>query len=58
LGTSIGWALFQIFMIMAANASGVMTGEWKGTQQRERNLLWASLLLLALATVIIALANR
>ncbi len=58
LGTSIGWALFQIFMIMAANASGVMTGEWKGTQQRERNLLWASLLLLALATVTIARANR
>jgi len=57
LGTSIGWALFQIFMIMAANASGVVTGEWKGAQQRARNLLWASLLLLALATVIIALAN-
>ena len=58
LGTSIGWALFQIFMIMAANVSGVVTGEWKGARQRARNLLWASLLLLALATVIIALANR
>jgi hypothetical protein len=28
LGTSVGWALFQIFMIMTANLSGVLTGEW------------------------------
>ena len=29
LGTSVGWALFQIFMIMMANLSGVLSGEWK-----------------------------
>src|SRR6202011_1258823 len=29
LGTSVGWALFQIFMIMTANFSGVLSGEWK-----------------------------
>jgi hypothetical protein len=29
LGTSAGWALRQIFMIMTANCSGLLTAEWK-----------------------------
>lgn len=58
LGTSIGWALFQIFMIMTANLSGVLTGEWRAAPAHARRGLWIGLGLLALATVVIASGNR
>ncbi len=58
LGTSVGWALFQIFMIMTANLSGVLTGEWKGAPQTARRGLWGGLALLAAATAMIAAGNR
>lgn len=58
LGTSVGWGLFQIFMIMTANVSGVITGEWKGAPVRARGLLRTGLGLLAVATVLMALGNR
>lgn len=57
LGTSIGWALFQIFMIMTANASGMLTGEWRQAPRRARRLFWVGFCLLALATVVISTAN-
>jgi len=57
LGTSVGWALFQIFMIMTANLSGVLTGEWKYAPPAAKRGLWAGLLLLTLATVVIAAGN-
>jgi len=34
LGTSLGWDLFQIFMIMTANLSGLLTHEWSGAPRR------------------------
>jgi L-rhamnose-H+ transport protein len=58
LGTSIGWALFQIFMIMTANVSGVLTGEWRSAPVHARRQLWLGLGLLAAATVVIAAGNR
>jgi L-rhamnose-H+ transport protein len=58
LGTSVGWALFQIFMIMTANLSGVLTGEWKSAPAAAKRGLWAGLALLAVATTMIALGNR
>ncbi len=58
LGTSVGWGLFQIFMIMTANTSGVFTGEWKFASSEARRLLWIGLFLLAAATVLMALGNR
>ncbi len=58
LGTSVGWALFQIFMVMTANLSGVLTGEWKQAPAAARRGLWAGLALLAAATVVIAAGNR
>jgi L-rhamnose-H+ transport protein len=57
LGTSVGWALFQIFMIMTANVSGVLTGEWRSAPAPARRGLWAGLALLALATAVIAAGN-
>ncbi len=58
LGTSVGWGLFQIFMIMTANVSGVVTGEWRPASVQARRFLWTGLLLLAAATVLMALGNR
>lgn len=58
LGTSAGWGLFQIFMILTANGSGMVTGEWKGTPRSYVRVFVAGLALLALATVIIAMGNR
>jgi L-rhamnose-H+ transport protein len=57
LGTSVGWALFQIFMIMTANASGLLSGEWKGAPKRAVRGLGVGLVLLAVATGIIAAGN-
>jgi L-rhamnose-H+ transport protein len=54
LGTSAGWALFQIFMIMTANCSGLLTGEWKGAPSSAKLGLAAGLILLTVATVLIA----
>jgi L-rhamnose-H+ transport protein len=58
LGTSVGWALFQIFMIMTANLSGVLTGEWKSAPAQATRGLWIGLSLLAIATGVIAAGNR
>lgn len=58
LGTSVGWALFQIFMIITANLSGVLTGEWKDTSAANKRKLGVGLLLLTFATGLIAASNR
>jgi glucose uptake protein GlcU len=57
-GTSIGWGLFQIFMIMAATLSGVFTGEWKLAPRSARTLLALSIICLSGATTLLAYANR
>ncbi len=58
LGTSAGWALFQIFMIMTASLSGIVTGEWRHTPAHAKRGLWVGLGLLAAATGMIAAGNR
>jgi L-rhamnose-H+ transport protein len=58
LGTSAGWALFQIFMIMTANISGLVTGEWRAAPRGALRMLFAGLALLVAATVLIAMGNR
>ena len=58
LGTSVGWGLFQIFMIMTANLSGVLTGEWTHAPAKARRDLWVGLGLLAVATVLMAAGNK
>jgi L-rhamnose-H+ transport protein len=57
-GTSIGWGLLQIFMIMTATLSGVLTGEWKNAPGSAKQLLGAGLGCLIGATVLLALGNR
>ena len=58
LGTSIGWGLFQIFMIMTATLSGVLTGEWKKAPTSSRLLLVSGFACLAGATTLLAMGNR
>ena len=58
LGTSIGWGLFQIFMIMTATLSGVVTGEWKGAPISSSLLLTSGFACLAVATTLLAMGNR
>lgn len=57
VGTSIGWGLFQIFMIMTATLSGVLTGEWKRAPRLAILLLSLGLTGLTTATVLLALGN-
>jgi L-rhamnose-H+ transport protein len=57
-GTSIGWGLFQIFMIMTATLSGVLTGEWRRASRRATMLLSLGLTCLTGATILLALGNR
>jgi L-rhamnose-H+ transport protein len=58
LGTSIGWCLFQIFMIMVATLSGVLTGEWKRSPLNGVLLPSIGLLFLMTAIGLLALGNR
>jgi len=57
-GTSIGWGLFQIFMIMTAALSGVLMGEWKGSRRSAKLLLGLGLGSLTCATALLSMANR
>ena len=57
-GTSIGWGLLQIFMILTATLSGVLTGEWKQAPTSAKRLLGLGLTCLTGATVLLALGNR
>ena len=58
LGTSIGWGLFQIFMIMTAILSGVLTGEWKKAPTSSRLLLVSGFVCLTGATALLAMGNH
>jgi L-rhamnose-H+ transport protein len=58
LGTSIGWGLFQIFMIMTAILSGVLTGEWKKAPVSSRLLLISGFACLTGATALLAMGNH
>jgi L-rhamnose-H+ transport protein len=52
-GASIGWALIQSTAIMAGNAKGLITGEWRNTSNQFRRRMIAGLLTLfgGIATV-------
>jgi L-rhamnose-H+ transport protein len=58
LGTSAGWGIYQIFMILAANISGLLLGEWAKAGKRPVQVLMCGLVLLTLATVLMSFANR
>ena len=57
LGTSVGWGLLQIFMIMTAILAGVFTGEWRYASRSAKLLLSTGIAGLTIATVILAISN-
>jgi hypothetical protein len=58
LGVSVGWGLFQSFMIITATVSGVLTAEWKSAPRNARILQTLGLLCLLLATLLLAVAGH
>lgn len=58
LGTSIGWGLFQIFMIMTATVSGLLTAEWRGASRSAMALLAAGMAGLIGATLLLSFRGR
>jgi L-rhamnose-H+ transport protein len=57
LGVSVGWALFNITLILSGNLAGLLTGEWKAIARRIFNVNVAGVAVLLVATVIMAAAN-
>jgi L-rhamnose-H+ transport protein len=58
LGVSVGWGLFQSFMIITATVSGILTAEWKSAPQSATILLTLGLICLLLATLLLSVAGR
>ena len=58
LGTSVGWGLFQIFMIATATLSGALTAEWRRAPARAVWLMEAGLAALMGATALLAAGGR
>ena len=58
LGTSIGWGLFQIFMIMTATISGLLTAEWTRASRRALTLLGTGMAGLVGAIILLSIGSR
>ncbi len=57
LGVSVGWALFQVMLLISGNLSGVWIGEWRSTLPRIFNVNMAGVAVLLLATAMMGAAN-
>jgi L-rhamnose-H+ transport protein len=58
LGDSAGWAIYQIVMVVTANAAGIVAGEWKAASRRSHIFVASGVLILVLATVTTAVSTR
>lgn len=58
LGVPIAQAIFVIFVILGANLTGFLTGEWRGAYGAPVRSLAAGIAFLTLACAVIALGNR
>jgi L-rhamnose-H+ transport protein len=57
LGVSVGWALFQITMLLSGNLVGIWMGEWRSSSRRIFNVNLAGVGVLLAAIVMMAAAN-
>ncbi len=57
LGTSVGWGLLQIFMIMTATLAGAMTGEWQQASRSAKLLMGSGMASLTVAIVLLAVGS-
>jgi L-rhamnose-H+ transport protein len=58
LGVSVGWGLFQSFMIITATVSGILTAEWRSASRSATTLLILGLVCLLLATLLLSIAGH
>ena len=56
-GFSVGWALFQISMILTGNVAGLLTGEWRQMPARISRANIVGVAVLFLAVILIGAAN-
>ena len=52
-GAALGWGLYSIFIVLAANLSAVIVGEWRGFGKRPLRTLGLGLAVLTVASVIL-----
>jgi L-rhamnose-H+ transport protein len=57
LGASVGFGIQQASQMLGSQAVGFISGEWKGVCGRPRNLMYAAIVVLILAAVIMAYGN-
>jgi hypothetical protein len=57
LGTSLGWILFVASMIIVANVSGALTGEWRGSSPRTLRIMAAGIATLIIAIIVVGLGG-
>jgi L-rhamnose-H+ transport protein len=57
LGVSVGWALFQILVVLSGNLAGVLTGEWRQMEARISRINQMGVAFLFLALALIGAAN-
>ena len=57
LGRTVGWAISIALSLVAGNAVGFITGEWRGVTARSKGFLYAGIVILIVATVSLAFAS-
>jgi L-rhamnose-H+ transport protein len=58
LGTSVGWAIMLSVMVITANLSGFLTGEWSGAGRKAYTFLLGGTAMLLVAIGAVGYANR
>jgi type II secretory pathway component PulM len=56
-GTSIGFTVFIAAQILASNALGLLTGEWKQTSARTRQMLMVAVAVTLIAVIVLNLGG-
>lgn len=57
LGTVVGWPIYIIGMVLFANVSGIVQGEWKGASRYAKAWMGVGLVILCLAIIAVGLAG-
>lgn len=57
LGTSVGWPMYMVAMVLSSNIGAILLGEWKGTKKKSRMRMGIGLGFLAVAIVLLALKS-
>jgi L-rhamnose-H+ transport protein len=53
LGATVGWSLWNSILITTTVLCGLATGEWRGTHGQPVRLLWASVVVLIVGTIVL-----